>query len=117
LGLGGTFYVCDFDSFKTRKDWYLTYRQMIEMDADGLEIGNHPLLDLRSSGWGCWISWWATTPTAPQALAELLKRDGGSTGVQGSQQGPQTYRILTDCSDQAIQIRWIHHDSTIASKR
>jgi autotransporter-associated beta strand protein len=43
LGLGGTFYVCDFDSFKTRKDWYLTYRQMIEMDADGLEIGNHTL--------------------------------------------------------------------------
>ena len=43
LALGGTIYVCDFDSFKTRKDWYVTYRQMIEMDADGLEIGNHTL--------------------------------------------------------------------------
>ena len=50
LGLGGTIYVCDFDSFKTRKDWYLTYRQMIEMDADGLEIGNHTLG--HASGYG-----------------------------------------------------------------
>ncbi|QOV89582.1 autotransporter-associated beta strand repeat-containing protein [Humisphaera borealis] len=41
LGFGGTFYVCNFDSFKTRKDWYLTYRQMVAMNADGFEIGNH----------------------------------------------------------------------------
>jgi len=41
LGFNGTFYVCDFDSFKTRKDWYLTWRQMIEMDRQGFEIGNH----------------------------------------------------------------------------
>jgi autotransporter-associated beta strand protein len=41
LGFGGSFYVCDFDSFKTRKDWYLTYRQMQAMEADGFEIGNH----------------------------------------------------------------------------
>ncbi|MDA1232409.1 MAG: polysaccharide deacetylase family protein [Planctomycetota bacterium] len=41
LGFGGTIYVCDFDSFKTRKDWYLTWRQMREMAKDGLEIGNH----------------------------------------------------------------------------
>jgi autotransporter-associated beta strand protein len=41
MGFGGSFYVCDFDSFKTRKDWYLTWRQMIAMDADGFEIGNH----------------------------------------------------------------------------
>ncbi|MCX6877221.1 MAG: autotransporter-associated beta strand repeat-containing protein [Verrucomicrobia bacterium] len=41
LGFGGSFYVCDFDSFKTRKDWYLTFRQMQAMAADGLEIGNH----------------------------------------------------------------------------
>ena len=41
LGFGGTFYVCDFDSFKTRKDWYMTYRQMQAMAADGFEIGNH----------------------------------------------------------------------------
>jgi autotransporter-associated beta strand protein len=40
-GFGGTIYVCNFDSFKTRKDWYLTYRQMNAMHADGLEIGNH----------------------------------------------------------------------------
>lgn len=43
MEFGGTIYVCDFDSFKTRKDWYLTYRQMIAMDAEGLEIGNHTL--------------------------------------------------------------------------
>ena len=43
MGFGGTIYVCDFDSFKTRKDWYLTYRQMNAMHADGLEIGNHTL--------------------------------------------------------------------------
>ena len=41
LGFGGSFYVCDFDSFKTRKDWYLTWRQMIELDRSGFEIGNH----------------------------------------------------------------------------
>ncbi|MCX6880280.1 MAG: autotransporter-associated beta strand repeat-containing protein [Verrucomicrobia bacterium] len=41
LGFGGSFYVCDFDSFKTRKDWYLTWRQMKAMANDGFEIGNH----------------------------------------------------------------------------
>ncbi|MCE9612575.1 MAG: autotransporter-associated beta strand repeat-containing protein [Chthoniobacter sp.] len=41
LGFGGTMYVCDFDSFRTRKDWYLTYRQMQTMAKDGFEIGNH----------------------------------------------------------------------------
>lgn len=43
LGFGGSFYVSDFDSFRTRKDWYLTYRQMKAMAADGFEIGNHTL--------------------------------------------------------------------------
>ena len=41
LGFGGSFYVCDFDSFKTRKDWYMTFRQMKEMTDLGFEIGNH----------------------------------------------------------------------------
>jgi autotransporter-associated beta strand protein len=41
LGFGGSFYVCDFDSFRTRKDWYLSWRQMREMIAAGFEIGNH----------------------------------------------------------------------------
>ncbi len=41
FGFGGSFYVCDFDSFRTRKDWYLTWRQMQAMAADGFEIGNH----------------------------------------------------------------------------
>ena len=40
-GFNGSFYVCDFDSFKTRKDWYLTWRQMKAMADDGFEIGNH----------------------------------------------------------------------------
>ena len=43
LGFGGTMYVCDFDSFRTRKDWYLTYRQMQAMAKDGFEIGNHTM--------------------------------------------------------------------------
>ena len=41
LGFNGTFYVCDFDAFKTRKDWYLTWRQMQAMADEGFEIGNH----------------------------------------------------------------------------
>ena len=41
LGFNATFYVCDFDSFKTRKDWYMTWRQMKELDRQGFEIGNH----------------------------------------------------------------------------
>ena len=41
LGFGGSFYVCDFDSFKTRKDWYMTFRQMKELADQGFEIGNH----------------------------------------------------------------------------
>ncbi|MCX6877220.1 MAG: autotransporter-associated beta strand repeat-containing protein [Verrucomicrobia bacterium] len=40
-GFGGSFYICDFDSFRTRKDWYLTWRQMKAMADAGLEIGNH----------------------------------------------------------------------------
>jgi hypothetical protein len=41
LGFKGSFYICDFDSFRTRKDWYLTWRQMKEMADAGMEIGNH----------------------------------------------------------------------------
>jgi hypothetical protein len=41
FGFGGSFYICDFDAFRTRKDWYLTWRQMIAMADAGLEIGNH----------------------------------------------------------------------------
>ena len=41
MGFNASFYVCDFDSFKTRKDWYMTYRQMIDLDRRGFEIGNH----------------------------------------------------------------------------
>ena len=41
LGFGGSFYIADFDSFHTRKDWYMTYRQMKAMAKDGFEIGNH----------------------------------------------------------------------------
>lgn len=40
-GFGGSFFVCDFDSFRTRTDWSLSWRQMREMTAAGLEIGNH----------------------------------------------------------------------------
>jgi autotransporter-associated beta strand protein len=40
-GFNGSFYICDFDSFKTRKDWYMTSRQIKAMAAAGFEIGNH----------------------------------------------------------------------------
>ena len=40
-GFGGSFYICDFDSFRTRKDWYLTWRQMKALAADGFDVGNH----------------------------------------------------------------------------
>lgn len=41
FGFGGSFYVCDFDSFGTRKDWYMTWRQMKALAAAGFEVGNH----------------------------------------------------------------------------
>jgi len=41
LGFGATFYICNFDSFSARKDWYLTWRQMKALADDGFEIGNH----------------------------------------------------------------------------
>ena len=41
LNFGGSFYVCDLDSFPTRKDWYMTWRQMRGLVADGFEVGNH----------------------------------------------------------------------------
>ena len=42
LGFNASFYVCDFDSFKTRKDWYMTWRQMNELDRSGFEIATTP---------------------------------------------------------------------------
>ena len=41
FGFNGGFYVCDFDSFKTRKDWYMTFRQMKALADEGFEVGNH----------------------------------------------------------------------------
>lgn len=39
-GFGGSFYVCDFDSFWTRKDWYLTWRQMRDLNFKGeIKVG------------------------------------------------------------------------------
>jgi len=64
LGFGGSFYVCDFDSFKTRKDWYLTWRQMIGLDAAGFEIGNHTVGHYGTLG-------------AFQAMEDALAANGG----------------------------------------
>lgn len=41
FGFNGSFYICDFDSYRTRKDWYLTWRQMKAMADQGFDIGNH----------------------------------------------------------------------------
>ena len=40
-GFNASFAVCDFDSFQTRKDWYMTYREMKELADDGFDISNH----------------------------------------------------------------------------
>ena len=41
LGFGGSFYICDFDSFNTRKDWYMTWAQIKSLADDGFDVGNH----------------------------------------------------------------------------
>ena len=38
---GGTFYVSDAFSFRTRKDWYMTWEQIKTLEDMGFEIGNH----------------------------------------------------------------------------
>lgn len=41
LGFGASFYICDFDGFNTRKDWYLTWDQIKSLSDDGFDVGNH----------------------------------------------------------------------------
>ena len=41
LGFGASFYICDFDSFNTRKDWYMTWAQIQALSKDGFDVGNH----------------------------------------------------------------------------
>ena len=41
LGFGGSFYICDFDSFNTRKDWYMTWPQIKSLADAGFDVGNH----------------------------------------------------------------------------
>ena len=41
MGFGATFYVSNFGSFETRKDWYMTWEQMKGLAEEGFEIGNH----------------------------------------------------------------------------
>ena len=41
LGFGGSFYICDFDGFNTRKDWYMTWEQIKSLSDDGFDVGNH----------------------------------------------------------------------------
>ncbi len=40
-GFNGTFYICNFKSFETRKDLYMTYDQINGLENDGFEVGNH----------------------------------------------------------------------------
>ena len=56
LKFSGSFYVCDFDSFRTRKDWYLTWRQMKAMTDQGFEIGNHTTGHAGGAGIGAFLS-------------------------------------------------------------
>ena len=73
LGFGGSIYVCDFDSFKTRKDWYLTYRQMNAMHAAGLEIGNHSLG--HHSGYEPMLAMEDQTPVQPDSTRGHFGRE------------------------------------------
>ena len=41
LGFNGSFYICDFDSFTTRKDWYMTWAQIKSLADAGFDVGNH----------------------------------------------------------------------------
>ena len=41
LDFGASFYICDFDSFNTRKDWYMTWQQIKSLADDGFDVGNH----------------------------------------------------------------------------
>jgi hypothetical protein len=56
FGFRGSFYICDFGSFRTRKDWYLTWRQMKAMSDQGLEIGNHTTGHAGGCGIGYFLS-------------------------------------------------------------
>jgi autotransporter-associated beta strand protein len=100
LGFGATFYICNFDSFSTRKDWYLTWRQMKAMADDGFEIGNHtsghgggPRIEaflnmedqLQANGVGkpttvCWPMYQVNTKTYPDLTANryIFGRGGHS---------------------------------------
>lgn len=40
-GFGATFYITQGLSFKTRKDWYLTWDEIKSIEKMGFEIGNH----------------------------------------------------------------------------
>jgi len=55
-GFGGSFYICNFASFATRKDWYMTWRQMKVLAADGFEIGNHTRGHPGGSGIGPYLA-------------------------------------------------------------
>jgi len=41
LHFGASIYICDFDSFNTRKDWYMTWQQIKSLADDGFDVGNH----------------------------------------------------------------------------
>ncbi|MCE9612334.1 MAG: polysaccharide deacetylase family protein [Chthoniobacter sp.] len=43
LKFGGSFYIADFDHFKTRKDWYMTWEQIKGLADAGFDVGNHTL--------------------------------------------------------------------------
>ena len=53
MGFGGSFYICDFDSFNTRKDWYMTWTQIKSLADDGFDVGNHT----RGHGGGSMNDW------------------------------------------------------------
>lgn len=40
-GFGGTFFVCEFPPDFDDKDKYMTWEQIVNLDAEGFEVGNH----------------------------------------------------------------------------
>lgn len=41
FGFGASFYICDFDSFNTRKDYYMSWPQIKSLADSGFDVGNH----------------------------------------------------------------------------
>jgi hypothetical protein len=87
LGFKGSFYISDFASFQSRKDWYMTWQQMKEMADAGMEIGNHTTGHVGAAAIGDFLSMEAAliTNNVPKPVTEAWP---------GGHSNPQTFADL-----------------------